>query len=287
MEKLIFRNSKNETVELGDKTPFILKHITGAGGIETDVQMQKSPYQDGKTYIDSVINERLISLNVVLISESEEERFQLRHQILRVFNPKLGKGTLTYQHDGGEKEVEVVVKTSPTFKEDNELPEEQLETLIHLIAPLPFWLDTYVESKEIATWNGGFKFPLVLSSGFATKGSPEIVIKNEGDVKTPVIVEFSGPATNPKIENKTTNEFIKVNKSILAGEKLIVSTKFGNKIVEIEDSLGNRTNAFNWIDLNSTFFQLVPGTNVIKCDSDEGTNEAKISIQWRNRYIGI
>jgi phage-related protein len=116
----------------------------------------------------------------------------------------------------------------------------------------------------------------------AMKGPPIINIVNKGDVQTPVRIEFKGPATNPKISNRTTGEYIQVRRELAYGDVLIITTDFGAKRVEI-----NGQNVFNWIDLDSSFWQLQPGDNIIEYTSDVPVEPAAVLISYRNRYVGV
>ena len=62
----------------------------------------------------------------------------------------------------------------------------------------------------------------------------------------------------------------------------LITTDFGNKRVEI-----NGDNVFHWIDLNSVFWQLQAGDNIIEYTSDDEVENAKVKISYRNRYLGV
>lgn len=111
---------------------------------------------------------------------------------------------------------------------------------------------------------------------------------NDGDVETPVLIHYQGPAKNPFIQNETTGEFIKVNYDLEETDVLEINTAFGAKRVEVVGGDGGRTNVFHWIDLNSTFFQLMPGDNTLRYDSDEEADRerARVTVYWYNRYAG-
>lgn len=125
-------------------------------------------------------------------------------------------------------------------------------------------------------------FPWMLPSSFAIKGPKKINIYNEGDVETPIRIEFKGPATNPRIINNTTGEYIQVNQVLARDEVLVATTDFGNKRVEI-----NGRNVIRWIDLNSIFWQLRPGDNIVEYTSDDEVEPAAVEISYRNRYVGV
>ena len=54
-ERVIFTNSQGLSVELGNDGPFILTKIEGTGTANVNIQTQKSPFQDGETYIDNTL----------------------------------------------------------------------------------------------------------------------------------------------------------------------------------------------------------------------------------------
>ena len=117
---------------------------------------------------------------------------------------------------------------------------------------------------------------------FSTAGPRIINVVNNGDVETPIKLEITGTATNPKILKRLTGEFIKVNRTLTTDDTLVITTDFGNKRVE-----QNGVNVFNYIDLNSTFFSLDVGDNVIELITDDVTDNANIKITYRNRYLGV
>lgn len=285
MRKLTFVNSRGKEIILGNSAPFLVTKLEGLGAVQVSIQMQKSPYQDGVTYIDNTLEPRQLSIEGAILQRDRELRSRQRAEMLNILNPKLGKGTLTYEYDGGSKQVECIVDGAPIF------PDKQLGSyqgfIITLLCPNPYWLDVNTETDEIVTWIGGMTFPLRLPTTFANKGPKRINIINQGDVETPVRIEFKGPATNPRITNQATGEYIQVNRTLLSTDKLIITTDFGAKRVEIEDEAGLKTNAFNWIDLGSSFWSLLVGDNVVEYTSDDLVEPAAVSISYRNRYIGI
>lgn len=288
MRKLIYTNSRGQSIELTNAEPYILQKFD-AGGFKNKVQTQKAPFQDGETYIDSLAEKRDPYLEFMILADSENILNQRKQYVNSIFNPKLGKGKLRYEYDSGSKEIETVIEIlSFPIGEKNKGRHFQ-KVVVNFMAPLPFWLDTFVESEEMADWLGGFSFGLQLPTMFAGRSSRQNkVIHNAGDVETPIVFEFMGVATNPKIINIDTGEYIKVNRTIGNDEKLIITTEFGNKKVILKNLItGEEANAFGWIDLGSTFFQLSSGDNQLSYDADAGKENAKVWIRWRNRYVGV
>lgn len=287
MQRITFTNSRGQSVELKSSAPFLLQNINGLGDIDADVQTQKAPFQDGSTFIDSVLLERTISMQIAILVSDTTTLLQQRQILASVFNPKLGKGVLRYENDETIREIEAVPDSVPAFPsgKENRGPTFQ-KALINLLCPEPFWLDEFSTSEKMSYILGGLSFPLRLGTMFAHRGFKK-VLYNQGDVATPVTIEFYGPATNPVVWNRTTNEFIKVNRTLVETDKLVITTDFGNKSVTIENEDGTTTNVFNWIDLESTFWQLVQGDNIIEYGSDSDATKSRVIVSYKNRYLSV
>ena len=293
MQKIVFENSRGEEIELTNTAPYLLTSLEGAGGVDTDTQTQKAAYQDGETYIDTLMDMREIVLEFAILGDTKEEVFQRRREISRIFNPKLGKGKLKYQTPYEDKVIDATVEVPPQFPpQDRNRGNKFQKSTITLRCPSPFWEDIKETGEPLGFIEGGLTFPLMLNPDvqehtlFGRRGFTAL-IENKGDVPAPVEIIFSGPAENPKIINKTTGEFIQINEDLTSEEKLVINTAFGNKRAEIEDNNGERQNAFHYLDLESTFWQLQPGGNEVDFESDISREEASALISFRNRYVGI
>src|SRR5699024_11234603 len=91
--RLIYETSNEQVIEMYS-TPYRLYFVEGLGDVESETQMQKSPYQDGSSYIDSILEPRHITIEVNIRAESERELFRLKSKLASAFSPKLGLGTL-------------------------------------------------------------------------------------------------------------------------------------------------------------------------------------------------
>jgi Phage tail protein len=287
MQRIIFTNSRGQSVELKSSAPFLLQSIDGLGDVDADIQTQKAPFQDGSTYIDSVLQERAISLEIAILAADKSTLLQQRQYLASIFNPKLGPGKLRYENGENIREIEAVADGVPVFPsgQDNRGPIFQ-KAMVNLLCPEPFWLDEVSTSEKMSYILGGLSFPLRLGTSFAQRGFKKI-LNNQGDVATPVTIEFYGPATNPVVWNRTTGEFIRVSRTLAETDKLVITTDFGKKSVTIENADGSKTNVFNWIDLESTFWQLVPGENIIEFGSDSDSTKSRLVISYKNRYLSV
>lgn len=279
MAILKYINNNNKSIELGNAAPFLVTTIDGLGSPQNEIYTQKSPYQDGVTATHSSLGPRNIVIEGKIIDSNRENRQAYRHKLLSIFNPKLD-GKLIIDLGSAQRQIDCKVEQAPYFSSNSEQNYQNFS--ISLLAPNPYWQDINTTQKEIVTWIGGISFPLKLPTKFSTAGPRIINVVNNGDVETPIKLEITGTATNPKILKRLTGEFIKVNRTLTTDDTLVITTDFGNKRVE-----QNGVNVFNYIDLNSTFFSLDVGDNVIELTTDDVTDNANIKISYRNRYLGV
>jgi Phage tail protein len=284
MQRIIFTNARGQSVELKSSAPFLLQSIDGLGDVDSDIQTQKSPFQDGSTYIDSVLQERAISLEVAILAD-KSTLLEKRQYLASVFNPKLGPGKLRYENGETVREIEAVPDAVPTFPsgKGNRLPKLQ-KALINLICPNPYWKSP--EITEEPTFEPLFQFPFEGVFEIGIQRDKRIIV-NDGDAPAPLYIEFYGPAVNPIIINRTTGEFIKVNQTLGENEIMKIDTTPGRKSVCFIQPDGTERNVFNWIDLESTFFQLVVGENEIEYSADSDIQGAIVNISYRKLYNAV
>lgn len=269
----------------------LLSHIEGLGHPGATSQKSQGVNQDGANSEDSLLDPRVIKLDVTIRTQNREKLYELRRRIFRVINPKTynqetGKrGELLIYYTNNYKKYRIYGKVEDSA-EFNERKKNRDKATISFYCQDPYWLDEKGVDLDIKSVRGGLKFPLSLPNKFATVSFYKI-IDNKGDTEAPVQIEYTGPALNPRITNQTTGEYIQVNMEIGEKEKLVIDTREGKETVnlitphEIKD-------VYNNIDLNSTFFKLIVGKNLIKYSSDiEGAKDMVRIIDYTNKYVGV
>lgn len=288
MAKLIYTNERGQSLTFGDAAPLLVTKIDGLGSPQNEIYRQKSPYQDGATVTHTALDERELVLEGVILANAQD-RQKYRQVLLQTFNPKL-KGTLVFERYGTKKQIECIPELAPSFPSN--MQENYQQFLITLLCPNPFWQDVERTKAEIAIWRGALEFPLELVEEGIEMGfrEPSLIVNiyNPGDVPCGMEIRFKALATvvNPSLFNVNTREFLKINKTMTAGEAIIVTTHFGNKRVESWLN-GVSTNAFNWLDLSSTFLQLDPGDNLLRYDAEEGLDNLEVDIYYTPQYLGV
>lgn len=284
MAILKYINNNNKSIELGNAAPFLITTVDGLGSPPNEIYTQKSPFQDGVSVTGSSLESRNIVLEGKIIGGTV-----YRNTLLSVFNPKLD-GKLIIDLGNEQRQIECKVEQAPYFA--SESGQNHQDFSVSLIAPNPFWQDINTTKEEVAIWRGSFEFPLELTEEGIEIGfrEPSLIVNvyNGGDVPCGMRIQFKALATvvNPSLFNVNTREYFKVNRTMEAGEIISVTTHFQNKRVELNKN-GVISNAFNWIDLDSTFMQLEPGDNLLRYDADDGINNLEVSIWHTPQYLGV
>lgn len=283
-EKVVFDNYGNSEEDI------LLSHIEGLGHPGATSQKSQGVVQDGCDAEDALLDNRQIKLQATIRTKNREKLYELRRKILRIINPKTynqstgqrGELLIYYQNDYKKYRIYGRVEDSAEF---NNRVNNHDKTTISFLCTDPYWLDEDEKYLDIKSIKGGINFLLKLPTEFS-KVSFFKVINNEGDVETPLRIEYTGPATNPVIYNETTGEFIKVNMEINEKEKLVINTAEGQETVNLVTP-NEVKDVYNNIDLNSTFFKLIVGANLIKYSSDNEGAKDKVSISYTNKYVGV
>jgi hypothetical protein len=129
----------------------------------------------------------------------------------------------------------------------------------------------------------GLDYPLVypLDYGVATLKS-DLIVNNAGDSPTPMILNFSGPATNPTLVNTTTGQQLGFNIVLTMSDVLTVNTRTGTVLLNgSADRLYTR-------DITSSpilSFYLQPGPNEMHVFADDWDSGSGVEIVYRDAYL--
>lgn len=277
-EKLIYTNANNETVEFSYSsvyTPLKFSEDMSSKIITTKINLQ-----DGETVIGESLDARAISIDGFF--QLSVNGNYLERQLKKVLNPKLA-GVLTFYALDSVRSIDVMPEG---------LPEITKETgrgifSIDLIAHTPLWREQE-KVEQLSVLTPLFHFPLVIPKNkgivFAIRLSTlEAPIVNVGDVESGfrVVFEARGPVENPSIINVLTGERIKVLCAIGAGDTVeILNYPYKKQI------LINGIKSFGSLDrLNSSFFNLVVGDNLVGYQADVNTVNLDVTVYYYPLYL--
>ena len=293
INKIIYENERGISIELNREGPLFLSSVEGFGGLEADIVSSKSAYQDGISISKTILKDRILTLNCYLSIDNEQQRYILKKKLYNAFNPKVAGHIKIYTDAGqlrGASNLRVI--QAPLFDDDYKGLNDLVSFQIQLAMPLPYFEDLAENKVEFGSEVGNFFFDWELKeegNELSIKNSSNVVnIFNNGDCETPLKLVFkaSSNVKNPRIYNVYTKEFIKINKTMEAGEIITITTNKGNK--RVESILNGKTsNIFNNLDIQSDFIWLDIGDNVIAYDAEEMVEQLEVSIYYTNYYLGV
>ena len=149
--KLVFVNGLGETLTIETK-PYLISKIDGLGIPSVDRQEQKAPYQDGTTYIDSLLQNRDISVEIDISSGPNNftEIDTRRRELSQRLCPKYGPGTLTYTTEGGQSYTIAAVPYSVVFP-NKDYRGPYARALITFTCNDPYWKKTTASGITLPT----------------------------------------------------------------------------------------------------------------------------------------
>lgn len=283
--KLRYTNPTGDFIDFVIGGDFAPSDFEGFGDVDADIQTQKSPFQDGSTYLDSVFTERALSYQVTIVAKTHGMVQARRQRLGKVMNPKLGVGVLRVETGGVTRFIDCVPDHVPTFPGGQDGRGERYQVaLIDLTAPNPFWRTDGIEGEP--TFEPLFQFPFEGEFQMGISRDERLIV-NDGDAPSALTIEFFGPAVNPIVTNQTTGEFIKINQTLGNDEVMRINTADGEKSVVFVGADGVERNVFNWIDLDSTFFKLALGDNYLTYTADSDIQGAVVNFYYQTRYNAI
>ncbi len=162
------------------------------------------------------------------------------------------------------------------------------EFKIDLIAPSPFIYDGgdgvdpdsgWVEQPINKLIGGGYSTPYNLPVTWKAGTQPNI-INNTGDTYIYPQIRLEGQWTNPRILNVTENAFIELNITTTSGDVILIDLDKRTITLNGGNILSSRT-------IDSSWWGLRPGDNMIELTSDDTNDATSGTVRWRAQYTGI
>lgn len=284
---------KNKSITLDTyKAPYVLQEREGLDGLSTDIKTFRSVAQTGVSIQASLIRERIVSIRGAIVYDRYEEKEKLKQNIYSVFNPAFSGDLKIITDANTEFNLKnVYIEEAPVFEEKLNGPDIEFFN-ITFTCPNPFLLG---KEKKLSLQNetGNFKFDWeILKEGVTLSDIDANAIKNaynNGDIETPikVVIRARGAMADPYILNINTNEAIRVKYPLKAGERIEVTTGYGEKKVYHYNADNVKKDIFKHIDLNTVFFSLGVGDNLIKYGADDTQQNMSVDIYYSERFLGV
>lgn len=284
-ERLTFMDG-DTSITWSHDSPYWWKDQEGMGGLTANIFTTNKTGGDGVTVTGSRNPERLI-LIIGQIRAKGDEIAVRREELLRALRPKR-TGILIYECSLYTRYIPCTVQSSPEPSRGI-FPEFEVEFL----CPSPYWRGGDGTKKltiYISRWVPNIIFPFVFDeSGIVCSyRSPSLVtnLENTGDEDLPLSIEFyfGAAASNPKITNIQTQEYLTVEGDFVAGDLVRIETD-DDKLTATLIRNGIETNIFNDVPEEATWLKFYTGDNYLRAEaSDDNNVETTITCDdmWYN-----
>lgn len=295
VENIVFKRvDSNEELALSmTDTPFYILNNVDWGVVQGTHHSYKYVNQIGVSITSTSLKERSITVTGWIIADTEEKMDERKQFLNRYFDPRyeidvMYKGYfLRFVPDN-------TVKYGTSEKENNDTI---VQFQIKGTCADPLFSEINGSKETIAATIATFHFPLIMSTNLYERGlvfgyrQPSLTAKvtNKGAVEVGMKIVFKaiGELTNPRLIDVDTREFVAIEKSMVAGEEIVINTNVGEK--SIQGKIGNEdySNYFMYKDLDSTWLQLRLGDNLFRYDADSGLDNLEVYLYFYNKYLEV
>ena len=265
-----------EEIVFSLQSGYIITDCPLLSGLPVTISTSQSISQIGGTVESQLIDPRTATIKGFIRGDG----IPGKRRLLSVIRP-LDKGRIVVN---GEYYMDVYVSDTPTVQTVDKFPRFDFG----VTAPYPFWQATTETVTPMAGISGQFKFPWNLTRPYRfgkLLSSYFTSVYNGGQAPAFFDLEIiaSGEAKNPKFEDISTGSMLKINHTLVTGERILVSitsdgiTASSSEVGDIE----------GLIDIDSTLFSLRVGDNVIRYDADSGRSNLTVSIRFSAKCAGV
>lgn len=117
-----------------------------------------------------------------------------------------------------------------------------------------------------------------------------LVVENEGNaaVGAKIILKANGTVINPTIMNLATGEFIKINKTMENGERIVINTSDGSERGVFGELYGDVMNYLKYWDFDNTWMKFEAGSTILNYFTENGVESLlDVSIELNPEKYGL
>lgn len=282
---LIYKNHKGDMITFTYKPPFLLSICDGFHETVGTVNSVSSAYGVGTTWNGTSIGQRDLTIKGTITDNIQENRLLLYDMF-----PLNSEGTLYYYEGDIERKITCLV-------EKVSIPEKKGFTRdfsISLVCPNPRFSALAATILSMATWTPAFKFKLVIPKNkgikFGTKNTTSMgTTENTTEIDYGMTIKFKANDTvkNPYLFNVTTRDIIQIEKTMSAGDQIIITTHIDNKNVIYKNAAEEEENINYLIMYGSKYLQVPSGTNTFRSGADSGEDNLETTIEFLPEYEAV
>ena len=280
----------NITLNVNGNCPGILiEQVEGIYAFKGEVKT--SPYS--QTNGDRYKSTRAPKRNIVVTGKIFDNFWENRQLMYRIFRlGSVGKFCYT-EPDQSNRYADYYVESVDI---DQNAFRGQYQ--ISLICPDPFFYAGESEYIDLASWLSDFTFEHDFLAEGEVLGHRETSMIQEIDnlngvdgIGMKIVLTASGNVTNPYVYLYETGERITIGTpahpyTLTSSKRVEIETTTGKKnIMQFANNVVTRINEY--LDPDSSFFQLGAGINTIGYNADSGADFLNVHIEYKMRFLGV
>lgn len=282
MYSISIENAKGNRIQLSQNKDYSITSITGLNPPSANINTGVNASFDGATFKSSRLNVRNLVIMLAIEGNVEQNRINL-YRFIKV------KQACTVYFKNNTREVYI-----GGYVESMEIGifEQKQIVQISIICPKPYFTDVLDEEAVFSSVIPLFEFPFSIPEEGIEFGelnvNSAIDVINNGDIATGMVIEFyaTDEVTDPAIYNLETNEYMKLNVTLQAGDRIQINTEKGNKSVT-KISGGVRTNILNALDAGSSWLILESGDNIMTYTATVHPEYLSCTVYHNDLYEGV
>lgn len=272
-------NNNGDSVRFEYDYGYLINKPSGIDTVQVNLSQAQGINQVGSTVQTRAVQPRPVTISGIIIGEDEWDNNERKEALMSVVRPDI-PGKLY----AGDYYLDVHVTATPTIEAKKKFAHFQFS----VIAPYPYWQKKSSESHALSGVEYKFKFPWNMSKTYQfgqLMDTQFINITNNGQVPIPFTVTFTALETveNPRITNVSTGESLILNRTMVAGERVVV--KITHDRTSVTSSVSGDIRGA--LDLDSNLFRLDVGDNVLKQEADSGLDQLESSIKFATEIVGV
>lgn len=279
--KAVFKNAVG-SVEFSLSSGILIEKINSLTQQKASVKTTASNRPIGEKVDSNRVGPKTITVMGTISGASDAVRKQMEHVICPLVESKFIVDD-TY-------ELTVFVTESP----DVERYAYGAKFSFSMLAPYPYWQQKDSNNVTLVGLKPMFRFPWNISDPNPFKFSEYVpvgyvTVQNSGDAPAYWQITFLAldEVTNPRVYNMETGAFVRILKTMNAGEQLTISTRGEELTITTTASDGTVSDGFQYLDIDSEPFLLAVGNNYIKTDADTNVAALRASIRYQQGYVGV
>ena len=274
--KMKYTNGRGQSITFSRQQGLWISEFSLLSGIPVNLSTSQSINQIGASVESQVVEPKTSTVKGFIQGNGKV----LKQQIINTVIP-LDTGKIVVND---EYSIDVYVEESPIVDLETRFPRFEFS----VTAAYPFWERTTKTSVAMSGLFGMFRFPWNITEEYKFGEMVESYftsINNKGHVPTFYSIEIvaNGTTVNPVISDALTGSFIKLNKTLTAGERINIDAMPDSlKVVSSIDG-----DIEGLIDIESDLFSLPVGSTTLKYDAEEGRANLAVTLKYSDKLAGV